>query len=74
MQPLLAETAPQRARLAWFAAALASTTLAVALSRPVHTVHVNRHHHARGMHSAVGHCVEMSPMPSAQVHAFYVHY
>jgi hypothetical protein len=71
MQLLLAETAPQPARLAWFAAALASTTLAVALSRPVHT---HRHHHARGMHSAIGHCVEMMPMPSAQVHAFYVHY
>jgi hypothetical protein len=70
MQPLLAEIAPQRARLAWFAAALAAGTLAVALSRPVH-----RHrHHARAMHNAFGHCVEMMPMPSAEVHAFYVHY
>jgi hypothetical protein len=70
MQPLLAETAPHRARIAWYAAALATTTLAFALSRPVHM----RRHHARGMHSAIGHCVEMMPMPSAQVHAFYVHY
>ena len=73
MQLLLAETAPYRARLAWFAAALATTTLAFALSRPVHRRH-HHHHDGRGMHMAIGHCVEMMPVPSAPVHPFYVHY
>jgi hypothetical protein len=74
MLPLLAETVPtlRAARLAWFAAALAATTLAFALSRPVSPPHV--HHHHRGMHASLGHCVEMTPMPSAEVRAFYVHY
>jgi hypothetical protein len=69
MQPLLAETVPHRARLLWFAGLFVAATLAFAST---HHGHRYRHfHHAHGMPS-FGHCIEM--MPSAQVHAFYVHY
>jgi hypothetical protein len=72
MQPLLAETVPHRARLTWFAGLFVAAILTFAFTH--HGYHRHRHvAHPHGM-PAYGHCVEMTPMPSAQVHAFYVHY